>query len=349
MKNIRKKKIEKQRIEQTTNVALYDDTEAVHAGNKKLKVYTDELTGVEMTSGRTSGSLTSTAMSVSYDNDTREATAEEILQSQFNTMKKMKKKGFVRLTTNLGTLDLELHCDIAPRACTNFIGLAEKGKYNGTSFHRSIRNFMIQGGKPSKGTELETSLWGGRFEDEFDDRLKHQGPGIVSMANAGPGTNKRQFFITYKSAPHLDRKHSVFGRVANGMDVLKAMECAPTDKKDRPRELIKINQAVVLVNPVKEAEKNERIRIHKRIQEKAKEKETRRASALGTLVTGTIQKTSDDKSDAKKSKSRIGHYLPQKNQKRRKESKSSDAAISNLGLRLPPPPKKTSFVNFSNW
>jgi len=344
-------KLEKQRLsdkrKKSASVEGEDMEGMEEAGNKKLKVFTDDLNGVELTSGRTSGSLTSTAVSVSYTKDTREATPEEILQSQFNTMKKMKKKGFVRLNTTLGIMDLELHCDIAPRTCTNFIGLCLAGKYNGTLFHRSIRNFMIQGGKPSKGTEVETSLWGGSFIDEFDDRLKHSSPGIVSMANAGPGTNKRQFFITFKSAAHLDRKHAIFGRVAKGMEILQEMESVPTDKKDRPREEIKIIEATVFVNPVEEAQKKERIRIQKRIQEK----EASRVSALHKP--STTMQVPKAKSEVKES-FQIGRYLPintvSKGKKKEREGMElPDLDITSLPQRLPPPPKKTTFGDFSNW
>jgi len=332
-----------------------DEAETASTENNKLRVFTNELTGAEMTSGRTSGSLTSTAMSVSYDKDMREATQEEILQSQLYTMKQMKQKGFVRLTTNLGVMDLELHCDIAPRTCTNFIGLVEKGKYNGTLFHRSIRNFMIQGGKPLKESGSESSLWGKPFADEFDDRLKHEGPGILSMANAGPGTNKQQFFITYKSAPHLNRKHSVFGSVAKGMDVLQEMEKVPTNKKDKPADPIKIIEAVVFLNPVKEAEKKESIRIQKRIQEKRGEKDERQASARGKPSTKPQESQDDKNSKPETSSSRIGRYLPQnilktpKKQEKSNESNSTKIDAISLKSRLPPPPKKTTFKDFSNW
>jgi len=332
-----------------------DDTKAAIPENNKMKIFTDELNGAEMTSGRTSGSLTSTAMSVSYNKDTREATKEEILRSQLDMMKKMKQKGFVRLTTSLGVIDLELHCDIAPRTCTNFIGLVEKGRYNGTIFHRSIRNFMIQGGKPSKETGLEKSLWGEPFLDEFDDRLTHKGPGIVSMANSGPGTNKQQFFITYKSAPHLDRKHSVFGSVAKGMEVLQEMENIPTNGKDKPVQAIKIIEAIVFLNPVKEAEKKENIRIQNRIREKRGEKDARHNQRLGK-TSAILQKTKVNKeSETKTSSSRIGRYLPQEaltnplKQKKCNESKSSNINTASVQSRLPPPPKKTTFGNFSSW
>jgi peptidyl-prolyl cis-trans isomerase-like protein 2 len=166
-------------------------------------------------------------------------------------------------------MDLEIFCDIAPRTCTNFIGLVEAGKYNGSCAHRLIPNFMVQMGKPSGKDEKETSLWGEPFVDEFDDRLKHDKPGVVSMANAGPGTNHRQFFITFRSTPHLDRKHSVFGRVVTGMDVLSKIEHVPTDDVDRPSETVKIIQATLIgSNPVQEAQAIESNRIQQRKMEK---------------------------------------------------------------------------------
>ena len=237
--------------------------------SEKEKIFIDELIGVQYTTGKTSGSFTSTSVSISSENTVREATPEEIRCSMFATLKQMKKKCLVRLKTNYGLVDIELFCDITPRTCTNFIGLVEMGKYNGCLLHRLIPNFIVQMGKPSGKEEKETSLWGEPFTDEFDDRLKHDGPGIVSMANAGPGTNRRQFFITFRNTPHLDRKHTVFGRVMTGMDVLRAIEQVPTDDQDRPSENVKIIEAWIIGgNPVKEAEERESSRIQKRKLEK---------------------------------------------------------------------------------
>jgi peptidyl-prolyl cis-trans isomerase-like protein 2 len=166
--------------------------------NKRMKIFSNVVTGAQMTSGKVSGSLTSTFMDITHHDseNAKEATREEILLAQFSVMKKRKKKGYVTLHTTYGDIGLELHCDIAPRTCTNFLGLAEAGEYNGTKFHRLIPNFMVQGGKSDTQDE---SLWGEAFVDEFDDRLTHTGAGIVAMANAGPNTNKRQFYFTFKS------------------------------------------------------------------------------------------------------------------------------------------------------
>ena len=119
------------------------------------------------------------------------------------------------LKTNKGTIRLKLHSDKTPKTCGNFEKLATDGFYDGLKFHRVIDDFMIQGGCP-QGTG--TGGPGYTFEDEFDDSLKHDRPGILSMANAGPNTNGSQFFITHVPTPHLDGKHSVFGEVLGPED-----------------------------------------------------------------------------------------------------------------------------------
>ena len=124
-------------------------------------------------------------------------------------------------TTNKGTIRLELFDDKTPKTVANFEKLCADGFYDGLKFHRVIANFMIQGGCP-QGTG--TGGPGYQFEDEFHPELKHDGPGILSMANAGPNTNGSQFFITHVATPHLDGKHSVFGRVLEGQDIVDAIE-----------------------------------------------------------------------------------------------------------------------------
>ncbi|KAG9440517.1 hypothetical protein H6P81_020682 [Aristolochia fimbriata] len=171
--------------------------------------------------------------------------------------KNPKKKGYVQLHTTHGDLNIELHCDITPRACENFISLCEKGYYNGIAFHRSIRNFMIQGGDPTGTGRGGESIWGKPFKDEFNSKLVHSGRGVVSMANSGPHTNGSQFFILYKSANHLNFKHTVFGTVVGGMTTLTAMEKVPIDDDDRPLEEIKITSVTVFVNPYSEMDEEE--------------------------------------------------------------------------------------------
>jgi peptidyl-prolyl cis-trans isomerase B (cyclophilin B) len=124
------------------------------------------------------------------------------------------------IATNRGTIRLELHHEKAPRTCANFEKLAGDGFYDGLKFHRVLADFMIQTGCP-KGTG--TGGPGYQFNDEFHPDLKHDGPGVLSMANAGPNTNGSQFFITHVATPWLDGKHSVFGRVIEGQDVVDAI------------------------------------------------------------------------------------------------------------------------------
>jgi len=124
------------------------------------------------------------------------------------------------ITTNKGTIRIELHDDKTPKTVANFEKLVGDGFYDGLKFHRVIDDFMVQGGCP-KGTG--TGGPGYTFEDEFHPELKHDGPGILSMANAGPNTNGSQFFITHLATPWLDGKHSVFGRVIEGQDVVDAI------------------------------------------------------------------------------------------------------------------------------
>ena len=132
------------------------------------------------------------------------------------------------IETNRGTIRLQLHDDKAPRTVENFTKLARDGFYDGLSFHRVIEDFMVQTGCP-EGTGRGGP--GYTFEDEFHPELKHDSPGIVSMANAGPNTNGSQFFITHLPTPHLDGKHSVFGRVTEGQDVVNAIEQGDTMQK----------------------------------------------------------------------------------------------------------------------
>ena len=130
------------------------------------------------------------------------------------------KKYTATITTDKGAMVLELFAEKTPKTVNNFVFLSQEGFYDGIVFHRVIPDFMAQGGDPT-GTGRGGP--GYRFEDEFHPELKHDKPGILSMANAGPGTNGSQFFITHVPTPHLINKHSVFGQVTEGIDVLMAV------------------------------------------------------------------------------------------------------------------------------
>ncbi len=133
----------------------------------------------------------------------------------------LKKQYTATIETNRGIIVLKLYAAQAPRTVNNFVCLAEDHYYDGGAFHRVIKDFMVQGGDPT-GTGRGGP--GYTFKDEFDPKLKHDKPGVLSMANAGPGTNGSQFFITHVPTPWLDGKHSVFGQVIKGQEVVNAIE-----------------------------------------------------------------------------------------------------------------------------
>ncbi len=146
------------------------------------------------------------------------------MPQQWNAPPKMtidpKKKYKAKMETDRGDLLIELFAGQAPKTVNNFVFLAREGFYNGLIFHRVIKDFMAQGGDPTgKGTGGP----GYQFGDEFNPGLKHNKPGILSMANSGPNTNGSQFFITHVPTPWLDNKHSIFGQLVEGMDVLMAI------------------------------------------------------------------------------------------------------------------------------
>ena len=125
------------------------------------------------------------------------------------------------IETSRGTIEIDLFDDKTPKTVANFEKLAADGYYDGLTFHRVIADFMVQGGCPD-GTGMGGP--GYKFEDEFHAELRHDGPGVLSMANAGPNTNGSQFFITHVATPWLDGKHSVFGKVTSGQDVVDAIQ-----------------------------------------------------------------------------------------------------------------------------
>jgi peptidyl-prolyl cis-trans isomerase A (cyclophilin A) len=152
--------------------------------------------------------------------------------------------------TTLGNFEAELYASECPETVWNFINLAEgrqetdrKGNfYDGLSFHRVIEGFMIQGGCPL-GTG--TGGPGYRFKDEFHPALIHNGEGILSMANAGPGTNGSQFFITLAPTPHLNNRHTVFGKIISGMDVVRKIGSVQTGPMDRPATPVVMNKVTI--------------------------------------------------------------------------------------------------------
>ena len=152
------------------------------------------------------------------------------------------KNRVARMETNKGVIRIELFEDKAPITTKNFIDLATKGFYDGVIFHRVIDGFMIQGGDPT-GTGRGGP--GYKIPDEFHPDLKHDGAGILSMANAGPNTGGSQFFITLGPTPHLNNRHAVFGKVIEGLDVVKAIGKVSTNAADRPLEDVVMKKVTV--------------------------------------------------------------------------------------------------------
>ena len=146
------------------------------------------------------------------------------------------------IETSKGRIVIELYKDEAPQTVANFIKLAKSGFYNGLLFHRVIPGFMIQTGDPQGDG---TGGPGYTFQDEFSPNLRHDGPGVVSMANRGPNTNGGQFFITLAPTPHLDDRHSVFGEVVSGIDVVRKIGGTPINGRDRPRTDIVIRTLTI--------------------------------------------------------------------------------------------------------
>ncbi|XP_067951682.1 RING-type E3 ubiquitin-protein ligase PPIL2-like [Watersipora subatra] len=296
------------------------------ADNKKKA---DAVNAAHYSTGAVAASFTSTAT----DRSTHQEAA--VIDEDKLKYERVKKKGYARLNTNLGPLNIELHCDMVPKTCENFLLLCQKGYYNGTLFHRSIRNFMIQGGDPTGTGKGGESIWGGAFADEFKPNLTHTGRGVLSMANSGTNTNKSQFFITYRSARHLDNKHTVFGKVVGGMDTIDKMEKRETDIKggDRPLEDIILESCQVFGNPYEEA-----------TEQLQKEREER------------VTKAAEDSAASKPKKSKVVEESSMKVYKTSGVGKYLNPSTSKVMSSEPAEPvvkkKKTaasSFGDFSNW
>jgi len=149
----------------------------------------------------------------------------------------------VVLETTQGIIELKLMPDVAPKTCENFLGLVNRGYYDGIIFHRVIKKFMIQAGDPTGTGRGGESIWGKPFGDEVDPNIGFDKPGILAMANAGPNTNGSQFFITANKTPWLNMKHTIFGEVISGYEVVEKIENVAADAASKPLEEQKIIKA----------------------------------------------------------------------------------------------------------
>lgn len=257
--------------------ATYKEKEKEAVEDRKLP---DKFNAAHYSTGLVAASFTSTSIAPSV------RTEADIVEEDLVRYERVKKKGYVRLVTNMGSLNLELFCDQVPKTCENFLKHCATGYYTGTKFHRSIRNFMIQGGDPSSKTGEPTgkggnSIWNTKFEDEFFPGLSHTGRGILSMANAGPNSNGSQFFITFRSCKHLDGKHTIFGKLVGGLDTLLEMERVEVDNKDKPIEDIIVQNVQVFVDPYQEADEQLASEREAETEKQLKEKQELAKKKLG--------------------------------------------------------------------
>ena len=294
----------------------------------------------QYTTGKAAASFTSTGLTPETSGERALLTDEEYMLRP----KRVKIKGYARIETNLGSLNVELQTETAPRAVWNFVQLAKKGYYNGVLFHRNIRNFMIQGGDPTGTGKGGTSIWGKNFQDEFDGPLTHDARGILSMANKGKNTNSSQFFMTYKPAKHLDRKHTIFGRVVGGFDLLQELENVPVDSSSRPIDDIIMENVVVFVDPFEEFQKQKR---EKDEAEQAKEEIMKQGGTEDDKTTWTGKRIRGDGTVVQPDQaSGVGKYL----------KAQTDKSNGKLGIEEEPleePIKKKfksgGFGNFDSW
>ncbi|KDQ30908.1 hypothetical protein PLEOSDRAFT_1036229 [Pleurotus ostreatus PC15] len=193
-----------------------------------------------------------------------------------------KRRAYVRIVTSLGSgsLNLELFCEKAPKTCYNFLMLARAGKYDNCLFHRLVPGFMIQTGDPTGTGAGGESHWGTPFRDEHDlkNAAKHDSRGVVAMANKGAGTNGSQFYVTFKATPNLDKKHTVFGKLVGGEDVLDALEKLPLkDGTERPAKAVRITEVVIYQDPFEDYKKRLAKKLAKRAEsEQAGDKRTQK-------------------------------------------------------------------------
>ncbi|KAK4705896.1 peptidyl-prolyl cis-trans isomerase-like 2, partial [Phenoliferia sp. Uapishka_3] len=309
-----------------------------------------------VSSGRAAASLTSTSAAISTTIENALWDEEDLM---FEAITAKGDKAFVRLVTNFGNLNCELYCDKAPKTCYNFLKLAADDKYKDTIFHRLIPGFMLQGGDPTGTGKGGESFWGKSFEDEFPrNHPKHEDRGTLAMANSGPNSNKSQFYITFRATPHLDAKHTVFGRLVGGDDVLSKIERVPVDATtNRPLKPVVLKDVAIFQDPFDAYRKRLEKRLNREEEErqgageKARKKAEREQDRTTWFGTNLAEKEKLQK-DAEVGrlglggvKGGVGKYVaaPQQAEAKRKEAP----------LQGGPPPKKKKpaggFGEFSGW
>ncbi|KAJ2747568.1 cyclophilin peptidyl-prolyl cis-trans isomerase Cyp8 [Coemansia sp. BCRC 34301] len=342
-------------LSEKRGLAIAEKTTAVQASKSKRPY-----NAASYSKGLAAASFTSTSVAPVTNNEVELINSEEYMFARITT------KGYARLVTSMGDINLELHCDLAPRTCYNFIKLAQSGYYIGTKFHRSIKNFMLQGGDPTGTGHGGKSCWGGDFKDEVAKKQSHSERGILSMANRGPDTNNSQFFILYRAAKHLDGKHTAFGRVVGGLPVLSKIEAVPTDGSDRPEQDIVIKNVAVFVDPYAEFSKRlERKLEHEKgmqelsagkrqrtfAEEEQRERETttwfgtKVASAVSAPDPSAASEGREASYSAKSSTRTVGKYLTKPQFENRRSAAGTGTAISDKDKAT----GGQAFGDFANW
>lgn len=321
---------------------------AVHTNNALEASKRVPYNAATHTTGQAAASFTSTGVTPHTGNERALLSEEDYMLRP----RRVKEKGYARMQTSHGDINIELLPEYAPRAVWNFVQLAKRGYYRDIKFHRNIRNFMIQGGDPSGTGKGGQSVWGKPFADEYaQSPLSHSQRGILSMANKGKNTNTSQFFITYRKAPHLDRKHTIFGKCTendnSGNDLtLRRLEMVETDSGDRPTEDCFVRDVSIFVDPFEEFQKK---------QESPQNTHQRREGSIDskndddiTTWTGKRVRTSDGTRSTTPAKS-VGKYISGSHAY---ADEPLETAIDSASFKPPAPKKRKAgggFGNFDNW
>ncbi|KAL2817717.1 hypothetical protein BDW59DRAFT_175355 [Aspergillus cavernicola] len=308
------------------------------------------------TTGLAAASFTSTGM-------TPHTSAELALLSDEEYMLKrgrVKQKGYARISTTSGDLNLELHTEYAPKAVWNFIKLAKKGYYQDVTFHRNIKGFMLQGGDPSGTGRGGESIWGKYFNDEFEGPLKHDSRGTLSMANKGKNTNSSQFFFAYRALPHLNNKHTIFGHVIDdptpSSPTLNKLETHPVNPTtNKPTPDVRIIDVTIFVDPFEEFLKKKQLESAGKGEGKTAEDEEQSARrAEDDQVTWTGKRVRGPGASAKEeSPAGVGKYL--KAALTEKAAQEDDEIIEFVDDEPAPEPMRKKlkgsggFGDFSSW
>lgn len=322
--------------------------------------------GTGRATGMTAASFTSTGLDLRTKTERETVSQEEVMYDTVrqNAKGKGPAKGYVRLVSNFGPLNLELHCDKAPKTCYNFLTLCRRGEYTDTILHRNIPGFMVQGGDPTGTGRGGNSMWGQPFGDELaaPGAYRHTGRGDLSMANRGPDTNGSQFFITYAAKPHLDKKHTVFGRLIDlPSDTLDAIEKVPTEAgTDRPLRTVRILDVQIFSDPFEEYQERERKRLSRsdeseviKREEKRRKRDEDRTTWLGTSLGVRDAQAQRAQPNSSGDAVGVGRYL----QPPQVASRQGSTTVGDgLGTQLPGVREKRrggegarTFGDFSHW